>query len=56
MANLSASKLGISEDLVLVASTGVIGEPLPIEKIRSAIPDLVGSLQREGISDLAGRS
>ena len=53
MASLSASELGISKDLVLVASTGVIGEPLPIEKIKNAIPDLVGSLQKEGIPDLA---
>jgi glutamate N-acetyltransferase/amino-acid N-acetyltransferase len=53
MASLSASELGISEDLVLVASTGVIGEPLPIEKIKAAIPDLVGSLQLKGIPDLA---
>ena len=53
MASLSASELGISKDLVLVASTGVIGEPLPIEKIKTAIPDLVGSLQPEGIPDLA---
>lgn len=53
MASLSASELGISEDLVLVASTGVIGEPLPIEKIKTAIPDLVGSLQTDGIPDLA---
>jgi glutamate N-acetyltransferase/amino-acid N-acetyltransferase len=53
MASLSASELGISKDLVLVASTGVIGEPLPIGKIKIAIPDLVGSLQPEGIPDLA---
>jgi glutamate N-acetyltransferase/amino-acid N-acetyltransferase len=53
MASLSASELGISENLVLVASTGVIGEPLPIEKIKTAIPDLVGALQSEGIPDLA---
>jgi len=53
MASLSASELGISEDLVLVASTGVIGEPLPIERIKTAIPDLVGALQPGGISDLA---
>ena len=53
MASLSASELGIAKDLVLVASTGVIGEPLPIEKIKTAIPDLVGSLQKEGIPDLA---
>ena len=53
MANLAASELGISEDLVLVASTGVIGESLPIEKIDSAIPTLVDSLKSEGIPDLA---
>ena len=53
MANLAASELGISEDLVLVASTGVIGEPLPIEKIDAAIPALVDSLESQGIPDLA---
>jgi glutamate N-acetyltransferase/amino-acid N-acetyltransferase len=53
MASSAASELGISEDLVLVASTGVIGEPLPIEKIDAAIPTLVNSLQSKGISDLA---
>jgi glutamate N-acetyltransferase/amino-acid N-acetyltransferase len=53
MAHLAASELGISKDLVFVASTGVIGEPLPIEKIKTAIPDLVRSLQPDGISELA---
>ncbi len=53
MASLAASELGISEDLVLVASTGVIGEPLPIEKIDAAMPTLVNSLKSEGIPDLA---
>jgi len=53
MASLSASELGISKNLVLVASTGVIGEPLPLEKIKTAIPDLVESLRPEGIPDLA---
>jgi glutamate N-acetyltransferase/amino-acid N-acetyltransferase len=53
MASLSASELGISEDLVLVASTGVIGEPLPMEKIKTGVPRLVGSLQPDGIPDLA---
>lgn len=53
MARLAASELGISEELVLVASTGVIGEPLPMEKIEAAVPGLVRSLQPEGISDLA---
>ncbi|MGD2028690.1 MAG: bifunctional glutamate N-acetyltransferase/amino-acid acetyltransferase ArgJ [Desulfobacterales bacterium] len=53
MAHLAASELGISNELVFVASTGVIGEPLPIEKIKTAVPDLVKSLQPEGIPDLA---
>jgi glutamate N-acetyltransferase/amino-acid N-acetyltransferase len=53
MAALSASELGISEDLVLVASTGVIGEPMPMEKIESAVPRLVRALKPEGIPDLA---
>jgi glutamate N-acetyltransferase/amino-acid N-acetyltransferase len=53
MAHLAASELGISKDLVFVASTGVIGEPLPIEKIKTAVPDLVRSLQPDGLSELA---
>ncbi len=43
MARSAASGLGISEDLVLVCSTGVIGEPLPIDKIQQAIPGLIDS-------------
>ncbi|RZB36837.1 MAG: glutamate N-acetyltransferase / amino-acid N-acetyltransferase [Desulfobacteraceae bacterium Eth-SRB2] len=53
MTSLAASELGISNDLVFVASTGVIGEPLPIEKIKTAVSDLVRSLQPDGILDLA---
>jgi glutamate N-acetyltransferase/amino-acid N-acetyltransferase len=53
MAHLAASELGISKDLVFVASTGVIGEPMPIEKIKTAVPDLVRSLQPDGLSELA---
>lgn len=37
MANLAAAKLGISPEQVLVAGTGVIGVPLPMDKIRAAI-------------------
>jgi glutamate N-acetyltransferase/amino-acid N-acetyltransferase len=53
MAELAASNLNISENLVLVASTGVIGKPLPIEKIEAVIRDLVNLLKPEGIADLA---
>jgi glutamate N-acetyltransferase/amino-acid N-acetyltransferase len=37
MANLAAANLGISPKEVLVASTGVIGVPLPMDKIRAGI-------------------
>jgi glutamate N-acetyltransferase / amino-acid N-acetyltransferase len=37
MASLTASKLGISAEEVLVASTGVIGVPLPMDRIRAGI-------------------
>ena len=53
MARLAAIELEIPEDTVLVASTGVIGEPLPIEKIEASVPNLVRSLSVEGIHDLA---
>jgi glutamate N-acetyltransferase/amino-acid N-acetyltransferase len=53
MAKFAAEALGIVEDAVLVASTGVIGVPLPIEKIKAAVPDLVQAAKPEGISDLA---
>lgn len=53
MAGFAASNLGISEELVLVCSTGVIGEPLPLDKIQRAIPSLIDSLKPEGVYDLA---
>jgi glutamate N-acetyltransferase/amino-acid N-acetyltransferase len=40
MANLAAAKLGRSPEEVLVASTGIIGVPLPMDKIRSGIPKI----------------
>jgi glutamate N-acetyltransferase / amino-acid N-acetyltransferase len=49
----AAAELGIAEDHVLIASTGVIGQPLPVEKIEAAVPDLVQSLHPEGFNDLA---
>ncbi|MFC1489364.1 bifunctional glutamate N-acetyltransferase/amino-acid acetyltransferase ArgJ [Thermodesulfobacteriota bacterium] len=53
MAKFAATGLGIAEDLVLPASTGVIGQPLAIDKVEKAVPDLVKALTSEGISDLA---
>jgi glutamate N-acetyltransferase/amino-acid N-acetyltransferase len=40
MANLAAARLGISPEEVLVASTGVIGVSLPMDKIGAAIPSV----------------
>ena len=53
MAELTAAELGISPEEVLVASTGVIGAPMPMERLRAAIPGLAQSLAPEGFSDLA---
>ncbi len=49
MANLAATKLSISPAEVLVASTGVIGVPLPMDKIRAGIPKIEPA--REGGHD-----
>jgi len=40
--------LGLKKKNVLVASTGVIGKPLPIKKILGAVPQLVNELDRKG--------
>ena len=53
MARAAAANTGILEAHVLVASTGVIGEPLPVERIEQALPDLVVSLRPEGVADFA---
>ena len=43
--------LRIKPNQVLIASTGVIGQPLPMDRIRSALPKLV-----KGLSPQGGRS
>ena len=52
-AKLAASGLNIAEEMVLVASTGVIGKPLELDKIESAVPNLVKALSADGINDFA---
>lgn len=44
-----AQKLGIKESMILLASTGVIGEKFPAEKIKNAIPKLVQNLNPDGV-------
>jgi len=46
IAKAISKSLWISEDDVLVASTGLIGKPLPTEKIKSAIAKLVKGLSK----------
>ncbi len=49
----AAKELGISEDLVIPSSTGVIGTQLPTDKIKKALPKLVKELRDEGFLDVA---
>jgi glutamate N-acetyltransferase/amino-acid N-acetyltransferase len=53
MASLASKILEIPLDSVLVASTGVIGKPLPLEKIESALPKLKKKLDQDGGSQFA---
>jgi glutamate N-acetyltransferase/amino-acid N-acetyltransferase len=48
-----ATELTLPEDLVMVASTGIIGVPLPMETITPHIPRLVASLSPAGLEDFA---
>lgn len=48
MSALAASALGISADDVVVASTGVIGQPLSIDPIAAGLPELVAGLSENG--------
>ncbi|MEW6443585.1 MAG: bifunctional glutamate N-acetyltransferase/amino-acid acetyltransferase ArgJ [bacterium] len=48
-----AGRLGIEEESLLVASTGVVGERLPAANIRKALPALVRSLRADGLLDAA---
>ncbi len=47
-AHLLASALGCSDDEILIASTGVIGEHLPLEPFETGIPVAVSQASRDG--------
>ena len=49
-----ASALGVPEDRVFTASTGVIGEPLPDDRIRAKIDALIAGQSPDAIADAAG--
>jgi glutamate N-acetyltransferase/amino-acid N-acetyltransferase len=53
MAAALTSAAGIPPELVLIASTGVIGAHLPVEKIETHIGHLASSVRPDGIRDYA---
>jgi len=53
MAALTARELGCHAQEVLVASTGVIGACLPMDKVRSGIAAAAAALSRDGGADAA---
>ena len=53
MAALAARALGCRPEEVLVASTGVIGEPLPMAKLRAGIPEAARQLHSDGLAAAA---
>lgn len=53
MATATAVRLGIDKNLVLVSSTGVIGQQLPMDKIRNGIQLAADALSNSGGNDAA---
>jgi glutamate N-acetyltransferase/amino-acid N-acetyltransferase len=54
-ARAAAKALGVKQHEVLVSSTGVIGVPLPVEKLEAALPGLAAALAPENF-DAASRA
>ena len=53
MARLAAQALGIDENNVIVASTGVIGQPLPLAPVEAHIGQLAQLLSKDGSRNAA---
>ena len=53
MSALTADALGISPDDIVVASTGVIGQPLDIAPIASGLPELLKAVNENGSAEAA---
>lgn len=56
MANLTANELGISEEEVLVSSTGIIGVPLAMDKISIGIKEICKDLEHNNSSQDAAEA
>ena len=53
LARQTAERLGVDEHSVLIASTGVIGQRLPVGRIRRALPRLLQRVRPTGLLDAA---
>lgn len=53
MCEITASALGISKSDIIVASTGVIGQPLDLEPVKDGINELVSGLNKNGSDSAA---
>lgn len=51
MARYAAKAIGCDEAEVLLASTGVIGQPLPLEVLKRGIPKAAAALSPDGFAD-----
>jgi glutamate N-acetyltransferase/amino-acid N-acetyltransferase len=54
MADAAAREIGTTPDRVLVSSTGVIGVPLPIDKIERGLAGMAGELRDDPLVGAAG--
>jgi len=48
-----AQRLGLSNEEVLICSTGVIGEPIPVDRVNCNLDYLIKSLEKNGYLDAA---
>lgn len=53
MTGLAARHLGSTEEAVLVASTGIIGQQIRLEPVEAAMPGLMASVRPDGWEDVA---
>ncbi len=48
-----ASSLNLAPEKILLASTGVIGQPLPLPRVEKKLPSLIASLSPQGLGEAA---
>lgn len=53
MCKITADALGISKSDIVVASTGVIGQPIDLEPIKNGMAKLVSGLNKDGSDSAA---